>query len=67
MSASNGLGSLTTSVFERIAALDSTNYQSWAFSLKMLLKAHELWEVIEDEELDRLDEAGKAKKIDNPK
>ena len=67
MSASNGSGSLTTSVFERIAALDGTNYRSWAFSLKMLLKAHELWEVIEDEELDGLDEAGKAKKMDSPK
>ena len=64
MSASSG--SITTSVFERIAALDGTNYRSWAFSLKMLLKAHELWEVIEDEE-DELDEAGKAKKMDNPK
>ena len=48
MSATNG--SITTSVFERIAALDGTNYRSWAFALKMLLKAHELWEVIEDEE-----------------
>ena len=44
MSAANG--SITTSVFERIAALDGTNYRSWAFSLKMLLKAHELWEVM---------------------
>src|SRR5436190_23080685 len=43
-------GSITTSVFERIAALDGTNYRSWAFSMKMLLKAHELWEVIEDKE-----------------
>src|SRR5271154_3096951 len=48
MSATNG--SITTSVFERIAALDGTNYRSWAFALKMLLKAHELWEVIEEEE-----------------
>ena len=47
---STSSGSLTTSVFERIAALDGTNYRSWAFSMKMLLKAHELWEVIEDEE-----------------
>ena len=42
-------GSLATSVFERIAALDGTNYRSWAFSMKMLLKAHDLWDVIEDE------------------
>ena len=48
MSASSG--SITTSVFERIAALDGTNYRSWAFSMKMLLKAHELWEVIEVED-----------------
>jgi len=41
---------LTTSVFERIAALDGTNYRSWAFSMRMLLKAHELWEVIGEDE-----------------
>src|SRR6266516_1917064 len=41
---------IPTSVFERIAALDGTNYRSWAFSMKMLLKGHELWEVIEDYE-----------------
>src|SRR5436190_4315269 len=43
-------GSITTSVFEGIAASDGTNYRSWAFSMKMLLKAHELWEVIEDDD-----------------
>ena len=43
-------GSITTSVFEQISALDGTNYRSWAFSMKTLLKAHEVWEVIEEEE-----------------
>ena len=33
----------------------------------MLLKAHELWEIIEDEELDKLDEDGKAKRMEAPK
>src|SRR5271154_6391703 len=47
---STSSGSITTSVFERTAALDDTNYRSWAFSMKMLLKAHELWETVEDEE-----------------
>ena len=42
--------SLTTSVFEQISALDGANYRSWAFSMKMLLKAHELWEVIGEDE-----------------
>ena len=42
--------SLTTSVFERISALDGTNYRSWAFSMRMLLKAHELWEVVGEDE-----------------
>src|SRR5271154_4037620 len=56
MSATNGR--ITTSVFERIAALDGTNYRSWAFALKMLLKAHELWEVIEDEEEEGDEEEG---------
>jgi hypothetical protein len=41
---------IPTSVFERIAALDGTNYRSWAFSMKMLLKGLELWDVIEDYE-----------------
>src|SRR5579862_9092423 len=50
MSTTGSGGSITTSVFKRIAALDGTNYRSWAFSMKMLLKAHELWEVIEGEE-----------------
>lgn len=50
MSTAGSGGSITTSVFERISALDGTNYRSWAFSMKMLLKAHELWEVIEEEE-----------------
>ena len=45
-----GPAGLTASVFERIASLDGTNYRSWAFSMKMLLKAHELWEVIEYDE-----------------
>jgi hypothetical protein len=67
MSVSNGPGSLTTSVFEWIAALDATNYQSWAFALKMLLKAHELWDVIEDEEFDMLEDGEKKKKMDTPK
>jgi len=67
MSASNGPRSLATSVFERIAALDGTNYRSWAFALKMLLKAHELWEVIEDEELEMLEDGEKKKKMDAPK
>jgi gag-polypeptide of LTR copia-type/Domain of unknown function (DUF4219)/Zinc knuckle len=68
MSASTG--SITTSVFERIAALDGTNYRSWAFSMKMLLKAHELWEVIEDDDTDEDGtsatgpEKGKGKKPD---
>src|SRR5579862_7486348 len=50
MSTTGSGGSITTSVFKRIAALDGTNYRSWAFSMKMLLKAHELWEVIEEDE-----------------
>src|ERR1700689_826244 len=45
-----GPAALTASVFERIASLDRTNYRSWAFPMKMLLKAHELWEVIEYDE-----------------
>ena len=40
---------LALSVFERIPALDGSNYRSWSFSMKMLLKARELWDVIEDE------------------
>src|ERR1700752_771441 len=60
MSASSGSGSIATSVFERIAALDGTNYRSWAFALKMLLKAHELWDVIDDED-EEGEEASKAK------
>ena len=67
MSASNGPGSLATSVFERIVALDGTNYRSWAFALKMLLKAHKLWDVIEDEEFDVLEDGEKKKKMDAPK
>lgn len=39
---------LATSFFERIPAFDGTNYRSWSFSMKMLLKARELWEVIEE-------------------
>jgi len=58
---------ITASVFERIAALDGTNYRSWAFALKMLLKAHELWEVIEDEEFGTLDEEAQKKKMETPK
>jgi len=42
-------GDLALSVFERIPALDGSNYRSWSFSMKMLLKARELWDVIEDE------------------
>jgi gag-polypeptide of LTR copia-type/Zinc knuckle len=64
---SNLNGGITASVFERIAALDGNNYRPWAFSLKMLLKAYELWEVIEDEEMENLDEEGKAKKMDTAK
>jgi len=64
MSASGGI---TASMFERIAALDGTNYRSWAFALKMLLKAHELWEVIEDEEFDELSKEEKAKKMEAQK
>ena len=67
MSASNGPGGIATSVFERIAALDGTNYRSWAFALKILLKAHELWDAIEDEELDALEDGEKKKKMDTPK
>ena len=67
MLASNGPGTLATSVFERIAALDGTNYRSWAFALKMLLKAHELWEVIEDEELEMLEDAEKKKRMETSK
>jgi hypothetical protein len=40
---------LALSVFERIPAFDGSNYRSWSFSMKMLLKARELWDVIEDE------------------
>ncbi len=65
---STSSGSITTSVFERIAALDGTNYRSWAFSMKMLLKAHELWEVIEDEEEDEGEKetsaSGKGKRLE---
>ena len=38
------------SVFERISALDETNYRSWAFSMRMPLKGHELWEVVGEDE-----------------
>jgi gag-polypeptide of LTR copia-type/Domain of unknown function (DUF4219) len=38
-----------TSVFERIEPLNGTNYRSWSFSLKMLLIARDLWEVIDPE------------------
>ena len=55
-------GEIATSVFERIAALDGTNYRSWAFSMKMLLKAHELWEVVEYE--DEEETKGKTRKSD---
>jgi len=70
---SSASGAIATSVFERIAALDGTNYRSWAFSMKMLLKAHELWEVIEDEESAEMTEGeasaaskvkGKTRKLD---
>src|SRR5579859_5150154 len=57
---------ITASVFERIAALDGTNYRSWAFALKMLLKAHELWEVIEDEEFEMLDEEAQLEEDGDP-
>ena len=46
--------SIITSMFERIAALNETNYRSWTFSMKMLLKAHELWEMIEDDEIEEI-------------
>jgi len=63
MSATNR--SITTSVFEWIAALDGMNYRSWVFALKMLLKVHELWEVIEDEEVEGGEEGtAKVKKIE---
>jgi len=62
MSASTG--NITSSVFERISALDGTNYRSWAFSMKMLLKAHELWEVIEDDDDEEETSTGKAKRSD---
>ena len=52
---------IMASVFERITALDDMNYRSWAFALKMLLKAYELWEVIEDEEFGTLDEETQKK------
>ena len=58
---------IMASVFERITALDSTNYRSWAFALKMLLKAHELWEVVEDEEFGTLDEEAQKKKMETLK
>ena len=62
MSTSNG--NITSSVFERISALDSTNYWSWAFSMKMLLKAHELWEIIEDDDDEEETSTGKVKRSD---
>jgi hypothetical protein len=40
---------LALSVLERIPVLDGSNYRSWSFSMKMLLKARELWDVIEYE------------------
>src|SRR5436305_6114214 len=46
------MSSEITSVFERIEPLNGTNYRSWSFSLKMLLIAKDLWEVI-DPELER--------------
>ena len=48
-------------------ALDGTNYQSWIFALKMLPKAYELCEVIEDEEFGTLDEEAQKKKIETLK
>ena len=53
------MGDLATLVFERIAALDGTNYRSWAFSVKMLLKAKELWGYV-DGTVKRPADAGKA-------
>lgn len=43
------MSSEITSVFERIETLNGTNYRSWSFSLKMLLIARDLWEVIDPE------------------
>jgi len=42
------MSSEIASVFERIEPLNGTNYRSWSFSLKMLLIARELWEVVDD-------------------
>jgi len=53
------MGDLATSVFERKGALDGTNYRSWAFSVKMLLKAKELWGYVEGT-TKRPEDAGKA-------
>jgi gag-polypeptide of LTR copia-type/Domain of unknown function (DUF4219) len=47
--ATPGGSDLALSVFEQIPAFDGSNYRSWSFSMKMLLKARELWDVIEDE------------------
>jgi ribosomal protein L9 len=57
-------GDLTTAVFERIAALDGTNYRSWAFSMKMLLKAKELWDVVEEDDDDDEDKTGEEKEAE---
>src|SRR5436190_11577391 len=43
------MSSEISSVFERIEPLNGTNYRSWSFSLKMLLIAKDLWEVIDSE------------------
>lgn len=57
---------LATSVFERIPSLDGTNYRSWAFSLKMLLMAKELWGYV-DGSLERPTDSGKLQSTWNTK